>query len=892
MGKGGKAQTVGYKYYLGMHLGMCHGPIDAFTRLQVDERDAWVGYKTSGSISITANTLFGGDKREGGVSGTIDLAMGEPTQGQNSYLVSKLGALIPAFRGVACLIFRQCYLGNNPYLKTWSARGQRVFKRQNGLMQWYPAKAAIASSATTKATEVTLSWWQSSSPQGGASLDTAKMTMRFWDIHGNSLGFHDSSEETGPVYPEWEQRSITATAPAGTARVQLFQHMWRNSGESNDGYIDDITLTFDGEPVVVPNPGAEEGVQGWTSVEGGIEAYEGGRSGGFRFAGGHGHDYTAAYQDIPLGVVDMNAAHIIRECLTDPEWGMGYTDDDVDDVSFRAAADIFFNEKLGLSLLWDKTKTIEDFVSMVQEHVDCALYVSRTTGKFVIKPIRGGYDEATLLHLDESNIGSVDDPTRITFGELTNSVTVTYWDATTGKDATVTIDDPALLRQQGVPINAPLQYPGFSNTRNATIAAQRDLKVLSSPLLSCTITANSDAKELEVGDVFKFSWSRWGLAEVVMRVNGISYGTGRNNRVKISCTQDVFDTDTNLTIVVPDSGWTDPSGPPSVVEQQLVAEAPYYELVQALGQSDTDNKLLTHPEIGYLIAAGLRPASAINAALYTDDGAGYEDVGAMDFCPSGVLSTNITKTQPNFVLNDGSDLEEVTIGTHFQIGEELMRVDAIDVETGAIMVGRGVLDTVPEEHLAGEVAFFWDAYAGFDPTEYVQGEEVDAKIIPISGAGVLPLDAADAMTLTLNQRACRPYAPGDLRINGESYAPNAYYEGEVTVTWTHRNRIEQTGGYLVDHTAGDIGPEPGVEYRLRLYVDDVLEQEIEPAVSPQAVTPIGSGVIRIEVHAKRDGVYSWQAPSHIFINSQAEARYTEEGEARVIEQGDVRVLEE
>lgn len=146
MGGKSKAQTVGYKYYLGMHLGLCHGPIDNISRLRCDDRDAWNGTNTGGTINVNAGDLFGGDKREGGVSGAIDVAMGGPAQGKNSYLVSKLGNLIPAYRGVVGLIFRQCYLGNNPYLKPWSARGQRIHLRQDGIAQWYDAKAEVSSS--------------------------------------------------------------------------------------------------------------------------------------------------------------------------------------------------------------------------------------------------------------------------------------------------------------------------------------------------------------------------------------------------------------------------------------------------------------------------------------------------------------------------------------------------------------------------------------------------------------------------------------------------------------------------------------------------------------------------------------------------------------------------
>ena len=87
---------------------------------------------------------------------------------------------------------------------------------------------------------------------------------------------------------------------------------------------------------------------------------------------------------------DMNPAHIIRECLTDTNWGMGYPESDIDDVSFTAAADKLYSESMGISMLWSQQTSIEDFVEEIIRHIDAALYVDRTTGKFVLKPILSG----------------------------------------------------------------------------------------------------------------------------------------------------------------------------------------------------------------------------------------------------------------------------------------------------------------------------------------------------------------------------------------------------------------------------------------------------------------------------------------------------------------------
>ncbi|WP_311975719.1 hypothetical protein [Ralstonia mannitolilytica] len=68
-GKGSKSVTVGYRYYAGMHLALCHGPVDSLNRIVVGERTAWSGSLTSsGRIAINQPDLFGGDDREGASS--------------------------------------------------------------------------------------------------------------------------------------------------------------------------------------------------------------------------------------------------------------------------------------------------------------------------------------------------------------------------------------------------------------------------------------------------------------------------------------------------------------------------------------------------------------------------------------------------------------------------------------------------------------------------------------------------------------------------------------------------------------------------------------------------------------------------------------------------------
>lgn len=884
MGGKSKSVTVGYKYFVGQHHICCHGPIDNFSRITVDERVAWTGEATGGQITINAPELFGGESREGGVSGTVDIEMGEPDQMQNSYLVAQLGSDVPAYRGVAGAVLRQCYLGNNPYLKGWAYRGTRVHVRQDGITQWYNAKAAIQGAAVMPYN----STWEY---QGTPIINNAPASVPSGGWSGPAPAPFGDGSGFGAPYPiatEWEASSgiwlrRTINWPFG-GPMTIHGHV------ENSCYI-----YFDGALVHSVNPGNSQvtSLQEWSVTVPSVDAGE------HEIAIFASDDNSAGintyiYADIP-DQVDMNPAHVIRECLTDPDWGMGYQDADIDADSFEAAADQLFIEQLGISLLWDRQMTLEAFIGEVVKHIDAALYVSRVTGKFILKLIRDDYDPDDLLVFDQSNIAKITNPKTPAFSDLTNSVTVKFWNAATGKDDAITLQDPALVIMQGRVIPTTVQYPGFTNSRNGSIAGQRDLRSLSFPLFSCTIYANREAKDLNIGDVFKLNWAPWRISNMIMRVMALAFGDGKSSQVRITCVQDVFSTPLIEMHRSSGGAWIDPSRPPSPSPDSLAGEAPYLELLQSLGEGAINSDIAGNPDLSYVFGAAPRSTSAINARMWTDNGSGYQDTSGLDFCPYAVLDADVVQTTTVFQITGMQDLDQVEIGTWCQIGDELMRVDAIDEGDGELTVGRGVLDTVPVRHEAGAAIFFWDSFNGYDPTEYVSGEEIDVKIQPVSGAGVVALDAIEAQTVTLVGRANRPYAPGDLEIEGESYAVDAVYEGELSVTWVHRDRLQQTGGVLADHFDGSIGPEEGTTYRMRTYIDDFLvDEQDEIAGTSATVTPGLSGICRIEVSAKRDDLYSYQAATHEFVYTGGSAlRAVEDSDNyRMTESGNYRGTED
>ncbi|MCP3868317.1 MAG: hypothetical protein GY703_09535 [Gammaproteobacteria bacterium] len=862
MGGSSKKVTVGYRYYLGAHLILCHGPIDFLRRIDVDGRTAWEGNYAGGRINLDAQNLFGGDSREGGVSGPLDFETGSATQTANDYLQSRLGN-VPAFRGVAGIVLRQVYMGLNPYLKPWSFRAQRIHTRQDGIDQWYDAKAQIGDLLVEPlALYLSLDFSTSMDDLAGNGKS------RFENMQTSVVGLLDYIDEmiqygsagtvdimiVGFGSPPSSRTSILRRDVDATDIGAL--KSWVNGASTSyttyftAGVIDapgffsgaptdavrQLVFITDGEPHDLGASTRTEIAEEAAAVLAGISDLS---SYGINIdledttwtayldntpldgvpvvSGSDTEALTGIIVGLMSGQLNMNPAHIIRECLTDPDWGLGYAEGDIDDTAFQAAADTLYSEGMGMSLLWDQQISIEDFVLDVIRHIDAALYLDRATGLFVLRLIRDDYVAASLAVLDVSNVERIDGLTRPEPEELVNQVTVRFWDPATGNNASISVQDTADIQMRGIVVDRTVDYPGFTSINIAARVAARDLRALSIPLVSCTLYASQAAADLDIGDAFKLDWPDYELDNLVMRVTGMALGDGRSTRMQIQCVQDVFALPAEAALETPDSGWTDPTNPPTASPFRVVTEAPYYQLVQLMGQQEADSRLDYNPLAGWLTVAAQRPSDdALNADVWVDAGGGYEAAAVADFAPSAVLSAAVGYADTAWTIEDGDGLDGVTVGTHAIIGTELVRIDA--VSDSALTVGRGVLDTVPTAHSAADNILFWDEYMVSDETEYADAESVGVKLLTITGQGALGINDAPADTLVMDQRAHRPYPPGNLKINASRY-PDFIAPDDVALTWSHRDRTQQTAT-PIDQTTGNIGPETNVEYTLKIYGED------------------------------------------------------------------------
>lgn len=153
MGGSSKKQTIGYKYYFSIHMGLGRGPANEIAEIRVGDVPAYtspVNIRDSGQlISINRPELFGGEKKEGGIDGPMYIYNGARTQnlqpqlGSLPAIASMLGGDVPSFRGVVTCWYDGLVCAMNPYPKEWSFRVRRWDAGWWNSAPWYPAKALI-----------------------------------------------------------------------------------------------------------------------------------------------------------------------------------------------------------------------------------------------------------------------------------------------------------------------------------------------------------------------------------------------------------------------------------------------------------------------------------------------------------------------------------------------------------------------------------------------------------------------------------------------------------------------------------------------------------------------------------------------------------------------------
>ncbi|WP_420584895.1 VWA domain-containing protein [Ruegeria sp.] len=952
MGGKNDDQVIGHKHFRGFHF---IGPTDAdaLLAIRMDDKIVWEGYQGQGRLRIRKPNIFGGDEKEGGVSGYVDVLLGGNTQGANDYLQKVWNTTaIPAFRGAVTYVWRRVYIGNRPILKPLRHKSVAINSKYDN---WYPEKARVNAEGRISNAALYIAMDTSDSMAIGSRLATQRDAIKtFID---SLKGFRNdvrivsyAATERAAIerlnctdsdyddIKDWLDTQTTtafgtdydaavSSAPGFFSRAEGVDSYTDTSfsgliSEAVGGLFDNgqtekqrvVVFVTDGEPV--PTSSATDAVATLATIADvrvhcfNIELTDTTYTDMLDNTPGDGVPVVSGADPDDLSVAlanafsywsDINPAHAFRALVVDPVIGGNDDPASIGD-SFTTSADLYFNEGMGVNFFW-KGGTRAEYRRQLEEHTNSRLYRSRQTGKWELYPIRKNYVKANLPVFDKTIIKKGDwaeGPVKPWQRDLPNQVTLQYTRRDNGEKASVTSFNIVGIQLAGKINPVTIERPGFSYEPLATQVCEREKISRTVPGIRGAFYVAYLEPQYHVGSPIRINQPELGINDVVFRIKEIGGEGMENYETLLTVEQERFDQRTDIPVAgVSDNVIPDYAQASTI---RLVEEAPYYELVQRLGQSSIDDTLSGEPDGGLFHATGNRPTDThLDMGLAVDSGSGWGRSGVARYSPASTTLTALTRaaddTSVDIAWMDG--LETVQAGSLAYIGGEYVRIDNMtrvgDVVT--VTLGRACLDTAPVKHGVGTDIIFWQGNAESDQVTYLVSEQVDIRLLGQTFDETLNLSEAPNDQITFNSRAVRPYPPGAFTADGE-YTDDRLFDGSVDLAWTHSDRTQQTTGSIEDHTHGNIGPEAGTTYQVRVkeydsgdtLISTLIDTNVGTATSYTAApTPSATAAyLTFEVASLRDGYECWQVPTIKMITT---IRTTEAGVDRTTEDGTTRTLE-
>ena len=261
-------------------------------------------------------------------------------------------------------------------------------------------------------------------------------------------------------------------------------------------------------------------------------------------------------QDVNKQFYGANPVHIVRECLLHPIWGGGrggfITEDQIDETSFGAAADIVFRENMGLGFLWDRQRPLTEFINNVLAHIDALIYQEgfifkmRLLGASEYDNVLGwkrnpvGMTVSEYLNalvFDESKIMGFSSIRIPREDQLVNRITVKYTPYYSTKVNSATNSHEDRIRRFGLKAKS-VTYDGILDKDTALKVAARDLSLESAGLLTATVRVFPEtASGLLPGDIIRVEWKELNIDAVYCRVLRIIKSSTESNSVSLDLIQ-------------------------------------------------------------------------------------------------------------------------------------------------------------------------------------------------------------------------------------------------------------------------------------------------------------------------------------------------------------------
>jgi len=584
---GTRKVIVGYSYYLGLHLGLCHGKIDKLLQIRSSDKVLFNGSIVPGANGTRFNVATGQkigrnfhtDKgilaSENGLFSNLTLLGGGAAQLQNSYLKRFVGANIPGYRNISSIIIE-------------GPSSDNVTLANAGTPTGNPTDPVPPASQATWDAAALLTRFLFYGLGGGGGYG-------YYSGYGwsGNIGTNNKIGQYAFVLQRIPTGLLAGTADAAKSTITSTATVNRDASEparrnfatdpgypvasaGNAGYF---------YSVLVGSPGSDipEGGRRITVSYANLPPNQKYKVGDLLYSNGATWQHFTAGQGAWLatattGYAEANPAEMIYEVMTDANFGINLPASFIDLPSFRAAAVTLWTEGFGLSGVWDHKTTARQLITEFLRYIDGMLFMDLTTGKFKLKLVRNDYDINTVPVVDDDTVIADGEFSRGAWDETTNEVKVVFTDnAANYVQRTTAVQDLANVDIQGAVVSTTIEYLFVTKASLANKLAGRDLRALTYPLAKISKLRVSRKKyALQPGDVFKYVNPAYGIGAIYMRVTGRTEGVLKSGMIELDCIQDIFSLGSSSYTDIDPGGWDDPAQQPKLIVNYDLKAAPYH----------------------------------------------------------------------------------------------------------------------------------------------------------------------------------------------------------------------------------------------------------------------------------------------------------------------------
>lgn len=552
-----------------------------------------------------------------------------------------------------------------------------------------------------------------------------------------------------------------------------------------------------------------------------------------------------------------NPGHIIFECMTNRDWGLGESYGAMNIASYEQAAQTLYDESFAMNMIWTRQSKIEDFVKEVLDHIQGAQFVDPATGKHTLKLLRAVDPEIAVPKISPDNAQLSSYKMKL-WGDISNEIVVTWTNPETSKEETVSAQDLAAISMQGAqPASDSRNYYGIASQTLALDVAERDLAAVVHPIATLDAEVTKEFWRTVIYDVVELSWPERNIESAFFRVSQPSVGS-TSNTVKLSLYEDIFSLDRASYIETSQTGWVNPSLNPEPLEFYQLGTAPAFMTSAALGLIDPGE--LIYPDA----------ISAITIGPDSSDDISYELMGYVALTTGEIVQQSLGERElrGTWLTDVALAAQSMTLiaampgymGARPETGQFVLigMVDDEDTEIAVVrsvgssgyLLDRGLLDTTPKAWPIGtRIWAIPTTNRVADPTPRVAFETASYHFLTRSSKGLLSIAEAPQMDILLSERPHLPNRPANVLVNGVGFGTADFGNlEEITVSWARRNRTNEST-QVMRWTDGDMAPEIGQTTRLYL-----MKADRTPITTISGLTGTSTTVTRSDFAGDRAGI--------------------------------------